>query len=104
MSEFANVTAVREAKVFFNGKVTSRAIRFADGSVKTLGIMMPGKYAFSTEKPELMEIMSGQLNYRLKTTEDWIPVMGGQSFKIPGQSYFEINVIELVDYCCSYLD
>ncbi|HLO27414.1 MAG TPA: pyrimidine/purine nucleoside phosphorylase, partial [Geobacteraceae bacterium] len=61
MSEFSNVTIVREANVYFNGAVTSRTVLFADGSKKTLGIMQPGEYEFSTGKAELMEILSGDL-------------------------------------------
>lgn len=62
MSEFTNVTVTREANVYFDGKVTSRKVTFADGSYKTLGIMMPGDYTFGTEKAELMEIMTGELS------------------------------------------
>ena len=47
MSEFDNVTVVKEANVYFDGKVVSRTVLFADGSKKTLGIMQPGVYEFS---------------------------------------------------------
>lgn len=104
MSEFNNVTVTREANVYFDGNVTSRAVKFEDGSVKTLGIMMPGEYTFGTDKPELMEILAGELTYRLADTEDWVSVKGGQSFNVPGQSSFDLKVIQLADYCCSYLD
>ena len=49
MSEFANVTVIKEANVYFDGKVTSRTITFANGSTKTLVIMQPGEYTFTTE-------------------------------------------------------
>lgn len=103
MSEFNNVTITREANVYFDGNVTSRAVNFADGTVKTLGIMMVGKYTFGTEKPELMEILAGQLSYRIDGTDIWLAVRGGESFNVPGDSSFDLKVTELVDYCCSYL-
>ena len=59
MSEFKNVTVVREANVFFNGGVVSRTVLFADGSKKTLGLMQPGSYEFSTKTGEEMEILWG---------------------------------------------
>lgn len=34
MSQFENVTVVKEANVYFDGKVTSRAVLFADGTKK----------------------------------------------------------------------
>ena len=41
MSEFKNVTVVKKANVYFDGKVTSRSVIFADGSKKTLGVATP---------------------------------------------------------------
>lgn len=104
MSEFNNVTVTREANVYFDGNVTSRAITFADGTVKTLGIMMPGNYTFGTTKAEVMEILAGSLRYRLAGSEDWLSVKGGESFNVPSESSFDIQVFELSDYCCSYID
>ncbi|MDH5357725.1 MAG: pyrimidine/purine nucleoside phosphorylase [Gammaproteobacteria bacterium] len=104
MSEFNNVTITREANVYFDGNVTSRAVKFADGSSKTLGIMMPGEYTFGTAKPELMEILAGELSYRLEGTDEWLTVKGGESFNVPGDSSFDLKVSQLADYCCSYID
>lgn len=104
MSTFENVTVTREANIYFDGKVTSRKVTFADGSFKTLGIMLPGNYTFGTEQAELMDIMAGSLQYRLKDTSDWINIVAGQSFNVPANASFDIEISELVDYCCSYLD
>jgi len=104
MSEFNNITITREANVYFDGNVTSRAVTFADGSTKTLGIMMPGDYTFGTAKAELMEIMAGELTYRVDGTDEWIAIKGGESFNVPADSSFDLKVTQLADYCCSYLD
>jgi len=104
MSEFTNVTITREANVYFNGNVTSRAVTFADGITKTLGIMMPGDYTFGTAKAELMEILAGALTYRVDGTTEWLSINGGESFNVPADSSFDLKITELVDYCCTYLD
>jgi uncharacterized protein YaiE (UPF0345 family) len=104
MSEFKNVTVTREANVYFDGKVTSRAITFADGTTKSLGIMMPGDYTFGTAKAEIMEILAGELNYRLAGTDEWLAVKGGESFNVQADSSFNLKVTVLADYCCSYID
>ena len=104
MSEFNNVTITREANVYFDGNVTSRTVTFVDGTTKTLGIMMPGAYTFGTAKAELMEIMAGELTYRLDGIDEWIAIKGGESFNVPADSSFDIKITQLVDYCCSYLD
>ena len=38
MSSFENVTVVKTANIYFDGKVSSRTIEFSDGSKKTLGV------------------------------------------------------------------
>ncbi|MCA9051937.1 MAG: DUF1255 family protein, partial [Planctomycetaceae bacterium] len=48
MSRFESVNVVREANIYFDGRVTSRTVEFSDGAVKTLGIMLPGEYTFNT--------------------------------------------------------
>ncbi|MEF2229869.1 MAG: pyrimidine/purine nucleoside phosphorylase [Pseudodesulfovibrio sp.] len=103
MSEFAGVTVRKEANIYFDGKVTSRVVTFPDGSVKTLGIMLPGDYEFGTDKPEIMEILSGEMQVLLPGCDQWTAVTGGQSFDVPGRSRFKLQVRTIADYCCSYV-
>ncbi len=71
MSSFKDVEIIKAANIYFEGKVTSRVIKFNDESTKTLGIMMPGEFEFSTEKHELMEILAGELSVLLPGDEHW---------------------------------
>ena len=103
MSEFKNVTVIREANAYFDGKVTSRTVLFPDGSKKTLGIMLPGEYEFGTADKELMEILAGELDVLLPGADSWITVKGGEEFEVPAQSKFNLKVRILADYCCSYI-
>ncbi|MBU0679918.1 MAG: pyrimidine/purine nucleoside phosphorylase [Proteobacteria bacterium] len=103
MSEFANVTVVKEANVYFDGKVTSRTVLFADGSKKTLGIMLPGEYEFGTADKEIMEILAGRLDVLLPGASAWQRIEGGQSFEVAAQVKFQLKVLAVTDYCCSYL-
>jgi len=103
MSEFKNVTVVKKANIYFDGKVTSRTILFSDGSKKTLGIMLPGEYEFSTADKELMELLAGDLEVLLPGAEGWKTVKEGESFEVPAQSKFSLRVKRITDYCCSYI-
>ena len=103
MSEFRGVTVVKKANVYFDGKVTSRTVLFADGSKKTLGIMLPGEYEFGTAEKEVMEILSGEMEVLLPGSEGWRAVRGGESFEVPGNSKFSLRVKTLTDYCCSFI-
>lgn len=103
-NSFNNVNISKAANVYFDGKVTSRSIELSDGSSKTLGIMLPGEYEFSTNAAELMEITSGELDVMLPNANDWQPIRGGESFNVPANAKFQLKVHTLTDYCCSFLD
>jgi uncharacterized protein YaiE (UPF0345 family) len=100
--KFENVTIVKKANVYFDGKVTSRTVLFADGTRKTLGFMMPGEYEFSTGVREVMEMLSGELDALLPDRKDWQTFKAGQSFEVPPKSSFKLKLEGMVDYCCSY--
>lgn len=100
MSEFTHVTVVRKANIYFNGGVTSRTIIFEDGSRKTLGIMLPGEYTFTTGAPETMEIQQGEVD--LKVPDGWKRYRTGDSFHIPAETSFTMRVHSITDYCCTF--
>jgi len=103
MSEFNNVTVTKAASVYFDGRVTSRKITFADGSIKALGIMMVGEYEFATVEKELMEILAGDVEILLADDNDWQTIKAGQYFEVAANASFKIRAKTLTDYCCSYL-
>lgn len=102
MDSFEKVTVVKKANIYFDGKVTSRTIRFADGSRKTLGIMLPGDYEFGTGPAELMEILNGKLLVLLPGESNWRSFKAGDQFSVPANAKFKLQVQETADYCCSY--
>ncbi|MFT5442386.1 MAG: hypothetical protein ACI8W3_001428 [Myxococcota bacterium] len=102
-SEFNSVSIVKAANVYFDGNVTSRTVKFADGTTKSLGIMLPGEYDFGTDAAELMEILAGDLEVLLPNSEEWQAISGGQSFDVGANSRFQVKIKTIVDYCCSYL-
>ena len=100
----SNVDVDKLANIYFEGKVISRNIFLKDGSKKTLGVMLPGEYEFNTESRELMEIISGKLNLKLKDDKDWKLITDGMDFNISKNSSFKVKVLELVNYSCSYFE
>ena len=102
--EFNNVTAHAKANVYFEGNVVSHSIILADGSKKTLGVLLPGTYHFGTEAAELMEIVGGACEVVLDGTEESQAVPTDSSFKVPANSGFTITVAdEPCHYVCSFL-
>lgn len=103
MSTFDHVSIVKAANLYFEGKVSSRTVLFADGSKKTLGLMLPGEYEFGTAQKEIMEILVGDLEVCLPG-ETWQTISAGQSFQVAANSKFQLKIKTPTDYCCSYLD
>ena len=103
-TQFDSVTAITKANVYFDGGVVSHTLLFADGSKKTLGLIFPGSYHFGTDAPERMEITEGNCRVRLDDSDAWTDYAEGQTFEIPGQSGFDIQVADgQAQYICSFL-
>ena len=100
--EFKNVTVIKAANVYFDGKVTSRTILFENRERKTLGFMMAGEYEFNTGAKEKMEILGGDMSVMLPGETSYTLYTVCQSYNIPANSSFKMIVSNYVDYCCSY--
>lgn len=103
-TEFRGVTAVPKANVYFDGKVVSHTILFADNSKKTLGLIYPGKFHFGTDKAEWMEIVAGECVVKIDGTTTVTTYKAGQSFEVPAKSGFDIEVKQgICEYICSFI-
>ena len=101
-TQFDNVTVLKKGNVYFDGKCVSHTVIFADGTKKTLGVILPSSLTFNTGAPEIMEINGGSCNVRLKGEDGWKTYAAGSSFNVPGNSSFEIEVTETLDYVCHF--
>ncbi|MDY0269442.1 pyrimidine/purine nucleoside phosphorylase [Trichloromonas sp.] len=100
---FSQVTAACKANIYFDGKVVSHTLTLADDSRKTLGLIYPGTYKFTTSVPEKMEIIAGACRVRIAGQGDWISFPAGTWFDVPGNSFFEIEVTDgIAEYVCSF--
>ncbi|MDM5271877.1 pyrimidine/purine nucleoside phosphorylase [Sulfurovum sp. zt1-1] len=103
MTKLENISMIKEANIYFDGKVTSRAITLADGTRQTLGVMLPGDYTFNTQDAEIMEMMSGELEIRLPG-EEWKTLHTPETFNVPANSSFDLKIKTVTDYCCTYVE
>ena len=102
--EFGNASIIKKANQYFDGQVTSRTVIEANGSRKTLGIMMPGTYTFGTDQAEHMEILAGKVEVEFLDDSNIETIVTGEYFEVPANSSFDIKVVEVTDYCCTYID
>ena len=103
MTQFENVSIVKKANIYFDGKVTSRTVIFPSGEKKTLGIMLPGEYNFGTGDKEIMEVLAGEMDIKLPGENTFTTYKAGTSFEVPANSKFDLIIKEVADYCCSYV-
>jgi uncharacterized protein YaiE (UPF0345 family) len=99
---FKNAEIKKQANIYDGGKVTSRAVTTADSKTLTLGIMLPGTYSFNTAAAEIMELQSGTCRIRQQGESHWSEYAGGESFNVPANSSFDIEVTEVLDYICYF--
>lgn len=103
MSQFDNVSVIKKANVYFDGKCVSHTVQFADGTKKSVGVILPATLTFNTGVPEIMEGIAGTCRVRLKGETEWQSHTAGQSFKVPGNSSFDIEVSgEPYHYVCHF--
>ena len=101
MSQFDNVSVVKKANVYFDGKCVSHTVILAGGVRKSVGVILPSTLKFHTDAPERMEIIAGHGRYRLAGS-DWKTVREGESFDVPGKSSFDIEAVEALHYVCHF--
>ena len=102
MSQFDNVSVVKQANVYFDGKCVSHTVVLGDGTRKTVGVILPSSLTFNTGAPEVMEGVGGSCRVRLKGENEWTTWGDGQSFTVPGDSSFEIACDEPYHYVCHF--
>jgi len=102
MTQFDQVSVVKKANVYFDGKCVSHTVLFPDGSRKTVGVIFPGTLTFTTGAPERMELTGGRCRVRLAGHDEWQTYAGGESFSVPGNTAFDIEALETLDYVCHF--
>ncbi|MFM2118823.1 MAG: hypothetical protein RL722_291 [Pseudomonadota bacterium] len=85
-------TVSTQANVYFDGKCVSHGITLADGTKKSVGVILPATLTFNTGAPEIMEGVAGDCSIKLAGSSEWQRYGAGQSFSVPGNSSFEIKV------------
>jgi hypothetical protein len=99
------VSVTTQASVYFDGKCISHGVTFADGTKKSVGVILPATLTFNTGAPEIMECVAGSCEYKLTGTDAWIKSTAGEKFSVPGNAKFDIRVTEGFDayhYICHF--
>ena len=102
MTEKIQASISTRANVYFGGKCVSHSVELPDGTKKSVGVVLPATLTFNTAAPERMELVDGECRVRLAGSDDWTDYRGGQSFDVPADSSFDIEVTKDLHYICHY--
>ena len=98
----SNISVTTQANVYFDGKCISHGITYLDGTKKSVGVILPSTLVFNTGVAEIMECVAGSCEYKLADSSAWVKSVAGEKFSVPGNSKFEIRVVEPYHYICHF--
>jgi purine/pyrimidine-nucleoside phosphorylase len=98
----SNVNVATKANVYFDGKCVSHSFTQADGTKKSVGVVLPSTLTFNTGAAEIMECTGGACEYKLKGSDVWVKSSAGEKFSVPANSSFDIKVVESYHYICHF--
>ncbi len=101
-TQLDNVSVLKQANVYFDGKCVSHVVLMADGTRKSVGVILPSKLVFNTDAPEIMELVAGRCKVTLKGEATAKTYGSGESFSAPANSSFEIETLETLHYVCHF--
>ena len=100
--QFDQVSIVKKANVYFDGKCVSHTVVFTDGSKKSVGVTLPSTLDFATASPEVMEVLAGACRAKLDGADTWQTYGAGTEFAVPGNSGFDIETTDTLHYVCHF--
>lgn len=87
---------------YFDGQVQSIGFE-RNGRRATVGAIEPGQHHFSTDGPERMVVVSGELRANV-AGRGWVSYPAGSAFEIPGKSGFDVEAVGgTAAYLCEFL-
>lgn len=86
---------------YFGGNVKSLGYTTENGK-STVGVMNEGEYEFSTGSAETMTVIQGKMEVKIQGEEDINVYEDGESFDVPANSTFWVNVPFQTSYLCEY--
>ena len=98
----AGATVSTQANVYFDGKCVSHSLTLADGTKKSMGVVLPSTLTFNTGAAEVMECVAGGCEYKLAGSDAWQTSGPGDKFSIPANSSFDIRVDQAYHYICHF--
>ncbi len=99
--QFDQVSVGKKANVFFDGKCISHTVTLADGSRKSVGVILPSSLRFDLTTKEIMEVVEGHAFVSINGGTE-MTFTTGQSWEVDAGGYFQIRVEAPFHYVCHF--
>jgi len=99
--QFDQVSVGKKANVYFDGKYVSHTVTLADGTRKSVGVILPSTLRFDLTTKEVMEVVDGTA-YVSINGEAEKSFSAGQSWTVEAGAYFVIRADQPVHYVCHF--
>lgn len=86
---------------YFDGKVQSLGYE-RHGRKQTVGIVLPGEFRFTTDGPERMSIVNGELQAKIGAGA-WITYPAGTAFEVAAKTAFDVKATAPSAYWCEFI-
>ena len=104
MSDFINSVDVKvRVNIFCDGKVQSRTLRYPDGTMKTLGVSLPGDFEFHSVCPESVVLTAGEVEVNFPDGKGWQKIKTGERYEVPANTVFQVRCSVISEYICDFL-
>ena len=99
--QFDQVSVGKKANVYFDGKCVSHTVTLADGTRKSVGVILPSTLRFDLTTKEVMEVVDGTA-YVSINGEAEKSFSAGQSWTVEAGAYFVIRADQPVHDVCHF--
>ena len=99
--QFDGVSVGKKANVFFDGKCVSHTVTLADGTRKSVGVILPSTLRFDLTTREVMEVVDGTAHVSINGAAEQA-FGAGQSWTVEAGGYFIIRAEQPVHYVCHF--
>ncbi len=102
LNQIDSVTVYKKPNIYFKGRSISYNIECADGTKKTLGVLLPTEkpLTFETHVHEKIEIVTGTCQVKIGDDPNVYLFSEGDSFDVTANSRFSMMTDNFVDYVC----
>ncbi|MCE7526671.1 pyrimidine/purine nucleoside phosphorylase [Polynucleobacter sp. IMCC 30228] len=99
--QFEQVAVGKKANIYYDGKCVSHTVTLADGTRKSVGVILPSTLKFELSTKEIMEVVDGCAYVSIDGAPERA-FAAGESWTVEAGGYFIVRTTAPVHYVCHF--